>query len=118
MTQLSTTHPYGLLALQFAQALAGQRFEEAYQLLSAASRATLSLADMREAFLHMIAYGDGPADVCEVMIVDDSAPQQTPHDLAWVYVAICGPEFSEAVSLTVVDDAGQFRLRIGEWGRP
>lgn len=119
MTPLDTHHPYGLCALGFAQALAAERFEEAHAMLSAGSRQALAVADLQQDFLQMIDYGDGPADVCEVMIVDDGMPKKTAADLAWVYVAICGPGFSEAVAVTVLnDDDGALKLRIEDWGRP
>ena len=118
MTPLPPTHPHGLQALRFAQALADERFAEAHSLLSAGSRAALSEADLRDDYLRMIEYGDGPANLCEVMIVDDSMPKKTPADGVWVYVAICGPGFSEAVTVRVLDDAGVPALRIEDWGRP
>ena len=78
----------------------------------------MSVRDLEDDFMQMIHYGDGPANLCEVMIVDDSMPKKTKHDIAWVYVAICGNDFSEAVAVAVIDDAGSMRLRIEDWGRP
>jgi hypothetical protein len=78
----------------------------------------MSVSDLREDYLRMIEYGDGPSDLCEVMIVDDGMPKKTSADRAWVYVAICGPGFSEAVAVAVVDDSGELKLRIEDWGRP
>ena len=118
MAQLENTHPYGLLALRFAKALAEERFENAYDMLSSATRIAMSQDDLKDDYRRMIEYGEGPADLCEVMIVDDAMPKKTVNDLAWVYVAICGPGFSEAVAVTVIDDAGQNRLRIEDWCRP
>ena len=118
MAQLDNGHPYGLLALSFAKALAEGRFSEAHELLSAGTRATMSADDLQQDYLRMIDYGDGPSDLCEVMIVDDGMPKKTKADVAWVYVAICGPGFSEAVAVTVVEDSGQRKLRIDDWGRP
>lgn len=118
MAQLNNTHPFGVLALRFAKALAEQRFDNAYDLLSSETRTAMSQEDLKDDFGQMIEYGDGLVDFCEVMIVDDAMPKKAANDLAWVYVAICGADFSEAVAVTVVDDAGQHRLRIEEWGRP
>lgn len=118
MGPLDNTHPYGLLALGFAQALAQERFSDAHQMLASDSRAALSVSDLRATYLRMIEYGDGPSNLCEVMIVDDTMPKKTPEDLAWVYVAICGLGFSEAVAVCVVDDSGEPKLRIEDWGRP
>lgn len=90
MAQLSNDHPYGLLALRFATALANGHFEDAFKLLSLSTMQALSVHDLEDDFMQMIEYGDGPANLCEVMIVDDSMPKKTKHDIAWVYVAICG----------------------------
>lgn len=118
MAQLANNHPYGQQALRFAQALAAERFSEAHGMLSAGSRLAMSEGDLRDDYLRMIEYGEGPSNRCEVMIVDDAMPKKTPADRAWVYVAICGPGFSEAVAVCVVDDAGAPKLRIEDWGRP
>lgn len=40
------------------------------------------------------------------------------NDLAWVYVAISGAEFNEAVAVIVTREHGQLRIRSIEWGRP
>jgi hypothetical protein len=118
MAQLENSHPYGLLALQFAKALAEERFDNAHAMLSEGTRRAMSQEDLRDDYLRMIDYGEGPADLCEVMIVDDAMPKKGKSDLAWVYVAICGPGYSEAVAVTVIDDSGQNKLRIEDWGRP
>lgn len=118
MTQLDSSHPHGLLALRFAKALAEQRFEDAHNLLSSGTRLAMSLEDLKDDYQRMIEYGEGPADLCEVMIVDDAMPKKTENDLAWVYTAICGPGFSEAVTVTVIAEGGQNSLRIEDWGRP
>jgi hypothetical protein len=118
MAQLSNDCSYAQIVLKFSQALAAHEFDVAYEMLTTATRGVMSKDDLVDDYTRMIAYGDGPANLCEVMIVDDSMPNMGNHDLAWVYVAICGSGFSEAVTVMVVDDEGKKAIRIIEWGRP
>lgn len=118
MAQLSNDCSYGLAALKFAQALAAQEFDVAYSMLTGGTRSAMSKDDLVEDYSRMVSYGESPADQCEVMIVDDSMPNMSKNDLAWVYVAICGPGFSEAVAVMVAKDEGNTAIRILEWGRP
>ncbi len=118
MTPLANDHPFGVLALSFATALMQSRFADAYALLCNASRVALTQRQMQQRYQLMIDYADAPADACEVIIVDTSMPKKTKDDLAWVYVAITGPGFSEAVTVSVVSESETQKLRIEEWGRP
>lgn len=118
MAQLANDSSYGLIALKFSQALANREFDTAYGLLSPRVREAMSKSDLIEQYDDMISYGDGPADLCEVMIVDDDIPSFIKNDLAWVYVAICGPGFSEAVAVIVMKEGDGMALRIADWCRP
>ena len=117
MAQIANDSAYGLLALKFSQALANEDFDTAYEMLSPPVRAAMPKSDLAEQYQEMIAYADGPADLCEVMIVDDEMPGFVKGDLAWVYVAICGPDFSEAVAVIVMQEGDGMALRIDAWGR-
>jgi hypothetical protein len=44
-------------------------------------------------------------------------PGKERDDVAWVYVAISGDSFAEAVSVVARED-GQELIRSVEWGRP
>lgn len=118
MAQLANDSVYGLLALRFAQALADRDVDTAYGMLSAGVRAAMPKSDLAEQYEDMVSYADGPVDLCEVMIVDDEMPGFVEGDLAWVYVAMCGTGFSEAVALVVTQDGEGMALRIDGWGRP
>jgi hypothetical protein len=108
----------GMSALKFARALVSMDFDLAYSMLTKATRQVMAKDDLIDDYTQMISYGDGPADECEVMIVDDDMPEMGKHDLAWVYVAICGKGFSEAVNVMVVEDESTIAIRILGWGRP
>lgn len=118
MAQLPNDCPSGLVALKFANALASMEFDLAYSMLTNATRQVMSKDDLIDDYTRMISYGDGSANDCEVMVVDDDMPGMGKHDLAWVYVAICGVGFSEAVTVLVVDDESTTAIRIDGWGRP
>jgi hypothetical protein len=52
------------------------------------------------------------------MSAEDDMPDMTPADLGWVYVAISGESFSEAVTVVVTREDGGAKIRELEWGRP
>jgi len=52
------------------------------------------------------------------MMAQDDMPNLQPGDFGWVYVAITGTEFNEAVTVVVTDDGGSVKIREIEWGRP
>jgi hypothetical protein len=118
MTQVANESPPSVTALKFVRALASGDFDAAYSMLTPEMRSSLSRAALATRYQEMISYGDGPADHCEVMIVDDDTPSMHGADQAWVYVAICGPGFSEAVSVIVVGTETADLVRIADWGRP
>ena len=67
--------------------------------------------------------GDARAAVADeptvlVMNSDGNMPNLEAADLAWVYVAITGAEFNEAITVVVTDENGEGRIREIEWGRP
>jgi hypothetical protein len=118
LTQLSNDCSCGVIALRFAKALAAEEFEQAYGMLTPATRDVMSKQDLIEQYTDMVSYGQGPADLCEVGMVQDDWPTKGKNDLAWVYVCICGPGFSEAVVAVVVDGEHTTGIRIEDWGRP
>ena len=59
----------------------------------------------------------GPFEVM-VMECSDDMPDMEPNDVAWIYVAISGSEFNEAVTVVVSDVGGKLQISDIEWGRP
>ncbi len=45
-------------------------------------------------------------------------PDREESDLGWVYVALSGSTFSEAVTVVVSNQEGRHVIRSLEWGRP
>ena len=108
----------GQVAHRFAAALADEKFDAAHSMLSSDTRYKLSASELERQYHEMIEYGDGPAHAVKVMMVQDTWPSQRPGDLAWVYVAILGPGFSEAVTVAVVDEETETKIRVLDWRRP
>jgi hypothetical protein len=104
----------------FAERLADGDFEGARTML-AESLAGTGAGELRDAFEQMTMFDevpqDEPVDII-VMMAQDNMPSLEPGDLGWIYVAITGSEFNEALTLIVTEEEGEARIRDIEWGRP
>jgi hypothetical protein len=104
----------------FAERLADGDFEGARTMLSD-SLAGTGAGELRDAFEEMTMFDEVPQDEpveIIVMMAQDNMPSLEPGDLGWVYVAITGSEFNEALTLIVTEEEGEARIRDIEWGRP
>lgn len=109
-----------LLSFKFAFNLAAGNYEAASKQFSSKLQSQFTPLFLREQFEEMISYAETPADYIEVMELSDMqdfASKQA-NDIAWVYVAICGDDFSEAVSMVYSNSEGEPKIRELEWGRP
>ncbi|MCE3003984.1 MAG: hypothetical protein LW860_14985 [Xanthomonadaceae bacterium] len=107
-------------AQAFAELLADGNFEEAQQRLSKHLRGTTADA-LRRDYERMTMADEFPQEEpveIVVMMAQDDMPNLQPGDFGWVYVAITGTEFNEAVTVVVTDDGGSVKIREIEWGRP
>ena len=66
----------------------------------------------------MTAYAEGPIQEVEVMDTLDSWPDKLQGDVAWVYVALTGESFTEAVAVVLTNSTHGIRIGEIEWGRP
>ena len=108
----------GEVGLLFAQALVAGDFKGAHRLLEPGLGTQFTPAKLETTYRDMISYGGGPAREVRVMAVLDYWPARQPSDVGWVYVAISGDSFSEAVTVTVTEVGGLKLIREIEWGRP
>lgn len=117
---LDTDHsaPYAKLAVRFAEALVGGDFAAAHGMLSPRLASELPADALRGRYEEMTEYGDGPADFLQLMFTMEEWADHQPADVGWAYVAITGPEFSEAVAVIVEQAEGELGIRDIEWGRP
>ncbi|HEY6169504.1 MAG TPA: hypothetical protein VI454_15795 [Verrucomicrobiae bacterium] len=108
------------VAVQFGHAIAQGGFRAAHALLTEEARASHSPENLKQAVEKMIALGDGP--ITDVSLVSgcilDDWPNKQEGDVGYVYVALDGDGFCEAVTVTLAQEAGNIRIRKLEWGRP
>jgi len=106
-----------VLAERFSKALTKSEFDEAHALLTGAARQTLSASELRRRYKEMT---DECGQITHVEAMQDTStwPGKERDDVAWVYVAISGDSFAEAVSVVIAREDGQELIRSVEWGRP
>ena len=120
------------IAEQFAEAIAAGEFSAAHALLAPGLAATVTPVALKQSFESMISYAPGPAVYVKSMIAHGHGPiknwevmttlQDWPNkqigDVSWIYVALLGTDFSEAVSMVVANSDTVLRIRELMWGRP
>ena len=108
--------PLGQCALAFAQALVEGNFNGAHTLLTSTTQTEISAGQLRENYLGMIDYWETKVvDEVEALEILDDWPDKQSEDWGWVYVAINGDGFGEAISIVITKDK---KIREIEWGRP
>jgi hypothetical protein len=106
------------VAEQFGNALAKGDFAQAHVLLTEEVQNLYSPAVLEQEVKAMTAYAEGPIQEVEVMGTLDAWPDKLEGDVAWVYVALTGDSFAEAVTVVLTNTANGIRIRWLEWGRP
>jgi len=106
-----------VLAERFSKALTKSEFDEAHAMLTRAAKQAISASELRRRYKEMTDDG-GPVTRVEAMQDTSTWPGKERDDVAWVYVAISGNSFAEAVSVVVAREDGQELIRSVEWGRP
>ena len=108
------------VAEQFGRLLAQGDYAAAHSLLTEGARGAHSPDDLKQAVEEMIAIGDGP--ITDVALVSECIladwPDKQDSDVGYVYVALTGDGFCEAVTVTLTREADEIRIRELEWGRP
>lgn len=112
-----------MIAQTFAELLVDGDFKAAHSML-AKDLKHLKAADLEREYSEMIGQygeeGDELPDDLEVCVMSSETgmPDMQETDVGWVYVAINGDGFSEAVTVTVTLEREEMRIRTLEWGRP
>jgi hypothetical protein len=114
--------PFAEVAVRFAQALVDGRYAEAWHLLTPETQAEYGPDQLRERFRSMY-QGCAPDAKAERILFDPEfcgteSPDSQHGDAGWVYVAIEGVGFMEAVTVVISDVGGPLRVRRIVWGRP
>ena len=112
------------LAQQFGDCLVGRDYAAACALLTQDLQVATTPEGIRSAVATMTAYASSAATAAirEAIVMEDVTvedwPGQQPGDLAVVYVALNGDDFSEAVTLTLAQYGEKVLIRDLVWGRP
>ena len=118
--QQSHAMAYRAVAQHFGDRIAREDYSAAWDLLTKEAKRSATPADIQAAVATMTAYAPGP--ILEAQVMEDSILEDWPGkqngDLAVVYVALTGASFSEAVTLTLVQQGEDALIRQIEWGRP
>jgi len=89
-------------------------------MLTGEARSLYSPDSMKAAVKAMISYAAGPT--LESQVIEDATVEDWPAkrsgDVAVIYLALTGAEFSEAVTLTLVRESAAILIRDLTWGRP
>ena len=108
------------VAEQFGRLIAQGDYAAAHSLLTEDARRVHSPANLKKAVEEMIAIGDGP--ITEVALMSECIledwPDKRERDVGYVYVALNGNGFCEAVTLTLAREGDEIRIREVEWRRP
>jgi len=109
---------YTKIAFDFASALANNDFKKAHSLLCQDRQEEWTELWLKNNYKAMIEYGEGAANVVEVMEIMTDWPARKASQVMWVYVAIAGDDFSEAVTVIISENNGISRIQEIEWARP
>lgn len=110
--------PHAQFGLRFAQAISSGDFAAASKMLTPALQTAYSSKVLSERYVEMIGAESGSPDLVEIVTTMTEWPGKLRGDVGWVYVAIAGHMYSEAVTCIVVGGPNDFRIRSIEWGRP
>jgi hypothetical protein len=111
---------YRAVAQRFGDCLVAKDYNAACALLTQELQSSTTPEIINSAITAMTNYASGSIQAALVMdeFTLEDWPGKQPNDLAVVYVALNGDCFSEAVTLTLVQDGGEALIRHLVWGRP
>lgn len=113
------------IGLSFARALVAKQYKKAHEMLTTSQKRQSPPDALQKELEEMAQYGGDeqrwPTYVQVVTGADSSDKRWTwkkPGDFGWVYVAIGGIDYNEAVTVTITEEGEQLAIREVEWGRP
>ena len=108
------------VAEHFGRAVAEGDFAAAHAMLTKKAQLSHSPAELAASVEKMISIGDGP--ITDFGLVNECVledwPRKQQDDVGYVYVALNGNGFCEAVTVTLCREGDEIRIRELEWGRP
>jgi hypothetical protein len=108
------------LAFIFANYIFQGQFIIASKIIVPEKKSEMNSDWLESEYSEIIEYGDNPPDHIEVMVFDSMHEwaSKEENDIGWVYVAIAGVGYSEAVALVFSNINSKAFIRNIEWGRP
>lgn len=116
MEPINTEH--GKVAFEFANSIVNGDFAAAHELLTEQQKSEWNPNSLKGEYEEMIEYGEGPVTDIEIMNEMTEWPDKKDKDIGWVYVAMSGDGYVEAVAVVVCSESNQLKIREIEWGRP
>jgi len=104
--------------MKFTEALTDRGRSGAYILLSTEYHNSMNADQLKEEFEKIVPPDWGDIGQIEIGTVVDDGPDKQPSDLGWVYVSIGGEVHSEGLTLVLMSENGNARVREVEFGRP
>jgi hypothetical protein len=117
-TSSASASDFRRVGLQFTQALAARDYQRAYAMTAQEYRRTNTADQLRTAFETIVPTDWGAVGPIEVGQTMTSWPEKQPSDVGWVYVSIGGSVYSEAVTVVVMSENGEQKIREVQFGRP
>jgi tetratricopeptide (TPR) repeat protein len=109
---------YCKVALAFVEALLKEDFKGARQLLAAPLKKSVSEKSLAKSYKDILPSAKSKVEDFDIIETMDDWPDKKPKDAGWVYVALNGRGFNEAVTMTLSGKPGELLIRDIEWGRP
>ncbi len=110
--------PAESVALAFARALINREYLQAHHMTTDEFQSNCSCEDMQQHFEAIAPIDGGVVDPLEIVLVMDDWSHKLPNDLEWIYIAIAGECYSEAIAVVVANEQETLKIRSVEWGRP
>jgi len=114
---------YQKIAVDFASALAEQKYDDAHKLLADELRKEYSPDDLKNEMFEMFDVYERNTKPYQVEFVEEGGsmeewPDKKENDVGWAYVGIIGDSAPEAVTVIIAETNEDLRVRALEWGRP
>ncbi len=106
------------VAVAFAAALVHRDYAAAHAMTSKAYQAATTVDALRSAFEAIVPTDWPPSSPVDIGMTMEDWPGKEPHDVGWAYVGIGADVYSEAITVVVVAEDSELKIRTVEFGRP
>ena len=106
------------VALQFTKTLTDRDYSKAYSMMSTEYQNRANVDQMKAEFEAIVPSDWGNMGPIEIGATLEDWPDKQPSDFGWVYVSIGGDVYSEGVTVVIMSENGEAKIRKVEFGRP